>query len=151
MKTWIFLTRWGNYSRRGNYSREENICGNTVVSLLSFSLCNENLNSFLTRWGNYSRRGNYSMEETIWGNTVNINCFLSLFSYKVGRCTDEIATRNISYLCKRLKYRNLPCKSEFRGSIFCLRFLFSRLESQNSTYNILWSQKRLQLWQILWN
>ena len=34
--------------------------GGVIVSSLSFSLCNENLNSFLTRWGNYSR------SEEIW-------------------------------------------------------------------------------------
>ena len=52
--------------------------------------------------------------------------------------TDKIMPRNISYLCKSLTCRKLPYKSEFRGSIFCLRFSFSRLESQNLTSNFLW-------------
>ena len=37
---------------------------NSYSCLISFFLCNENLNSFSLRWGNYS------WEETIWGNTV---------------------------------------------------------------------------------
>ena len=48
----------------------ETICGNTVVSALSFLLCNENLNSLLTRMRKLFKGGNCSREETIRGNTV---------------------------------------------------------------------------------